>query len=73
MWPHYFILTLFAGAGATTLAAAIADWDWFFLSRNAQAYTRALGRRRARLVYGLCGAAMLAVAVWLLTLTPTQT
>ncbi|MGN0036676.1 MAG: immunity 17 family protein [Bacteroidaceae bacterium] len=72
MWPHYFILTLFAGAGVLTLTAAIANWDWFFLSRNAQTYTRMLGRRRARLVYGLFGIAMLAVALWLLTITPAQ-
>lgn len=60
------ILTgVFFLAGVVALAAAIADWDWFFGTRSA----RSLGgkdRKRGRILYGLIGVSMITGAILLL-------
>ena len=66
MFSHYFILTLFAAAGLTSLLAALCNWDWFFTAQNTRFVVQQVGRSRARLIYGLLGLLLLATAATLM-------
>jgi hypothetical protein len=44
--------------------ASILNWNWFFTAQNAQLIVRNVGRRRARLFYGLLGVIMIGMAVF---------
>ena len=53
---------VFSLAGLVAVGASLAGWDWFFGTRSA----RALGgtsRKRARIIYGVLGVAMI-IAAW---------
>lgn len=64
MTGQYIVQTIFALAGTVSLLAALLDWDWFFTSRNAQPIVRNVGRRRARLFYGILGIIIIGMAVF---------
>ncbi len=64
MNPHYFIQFIFALAGLVSLLAALLDWNWFFTARNTQLIVRNVGRKRARLFYGLLGVVLIGMAVF---------
>lgn len=64
MGAQYFVQALFAIAGLLSLLAAICNWDWFFTAQNAQFVVRNVGRKKARLFYGLIGILMLGMAAY---------
>ena len=64
MAPQYFVQGIFATAGLIALLASILNWNWFFAAQNAQLIVRNVGRRRARLFYGLLGVIMIGMAVF---------
>ena len=57
-------------AGIVSLLAALLDWDWFFTARNTQFVVRNVGRRQARLFYGILGLILIATAVFFVLNTP---
>lgn len=57
---QWLLFGVFTIAGAAALLAALFDSDWLFTSSSARTLSRS--RRRARLFYGICGAAILAAA-----------
>ena len=61
---------IFAAAGIVSLLAALLDWDWFFTARNTQFIVRNVGRRQARLFYGVLGVILIATAVFFVLNTP---
>ena len=61
---HHIIQTIFVISGATALAAAILDWEWFFASANAEFIVKRLGRKRSRLIYGSIGVLFIAAAAF---------
>ena len=46
------------------LLAALLDWEWFFTARNSQFIVQNVGRRQARLFYGVLGLLLIATAVF---------
>ncbi len=64
MGAHYFVQALFAIAGILSLLASVFNWNWFFTAQNAQFIVRNVGRKRARLFYGLLGLVMLGMAFY---------
>ena len=64
MAPQYFVQGIFATAGLIALLASILNWNWFFTAQNAPLIVRNVGRRRARLFYGLLGVIMIGMAVF---------
>ncbi len=64
MGAHYFVQALFAVAGILSLLASVFNWNWFFTAQNAQFIVRNVGRKRARLFYGLVGLIMLGMAFY---------
>ena len=70
MAPQYFVQGIFAIVGPIALVgllsvlAAICNWNWFFTAQNAQLIVRNVGRKRARLFYGLLGIIMIGMAVF---------
>ena len=72
MASQYLIPGIFAAAGIVSLLAALLDWDWFFTARNTQFIVRNVGRRRARLFYGVLGLILIATAVFFIMNTPPR-
>ena len=72
MASQYLIQGIFAVAGIVSLLAALLDWDWFFTTRNTQFIVRNVGRRQARLFYGILGVILIATAVFFILNTPHQ-
>ena len=72
MASQYLIQGIFAVAGIVSLLAALLDWDWFFTTRNTQFIVRNVGRRQARLFYGILGVILIATAVFFVLNTPHQ-
>ncbi|WP_288315110.1 immunity 17 family protein [uncultured Mediterranea sp.] len=70
MASQYLIQGIFAAAGIVSLLAALLDWDWFFTARNTQFVVRNVGRRQARLFYGVLGLILIATAVFFVLNTP---
>ncbi|MBQ8224860.1 MAG: immunity 17 family protein [Bacteroides sp.] len=68
---HYIIQGIFAVAGVVALLAALLNWDWFFTSRNARLVVDNVGRRQARLFYGLLGLVLIAAALFFFLHTPS--
>ena len=69
MVSQYIIQGIFALAGLVSLWAALLDWDWFFMARNAQFVVRNVGRKQARWFYGVLGLILLAMAAFFFTHT----
>ncbi len=61
---HYIIQGIFALTGLVSLLAALLDWDWFFTARNTQFVVQNVGRRQARMFYGVLGILLIATAVF---------
>ena len=61
---HYIIQGIFALTGLVSLLAALQDWNWFFTARNTQFIVQNVGRRQARLFYGVLGVLLIATAVF---------
>ena len=61
---QYIIQGIFALTGLVSLLAALLDWDWFFTARNTQFIVQNVGRRQARLFYGVLGVLLIATAVF---------
>lgn len=72
MASQYIIQGIFALAGIVSLLASLLDWEWFFTARNAQFVVRNVGRRQARLFYGVLGLILIATSVFFYFNTPTQ-
>ena len=68
MASQYLIQGIFATAGIVSLLAALRDW--FFTARNTQFVVRNVGRRQARLFYGILGLILIATAVFFVLNTP---
>ena len=64
MTGQYIVQGIFALAGITSLLSSLLNWNWFFTAQNAQLIVRNVGRRRARLFYGLLGVIMIGMAVF---------
>lgn len=64
MAAQYFIQILFAVTGIISLLASILNWEWFFTAQNAQFIVRKLGRKRARLFYGIVGIILMIMSVF---------
>ncbi|WP_298072991.1 immunity 17 family protein [uncultured Bacteroides sp.] len=67
---QYLIQGIFAVAGIISLLAALLDWNWFFTAHNTQFIVRNVGRRQARLFYGVLGLILIATAVFFVLNTP---
>lgn len=61
---HYIIQGIFALTGLVSLLAALLDWNWFFTARNTQFIVQNVGRRQARLFYGVLGVLLITTAVF---------
>lgn len=61
--PALIVLCLFLISGILSLCAAIADWNWFFNSKNCRMLTSRLSRRKARWLYGIIGCLILYMTV----------
>lgn len=72
MASQYIIQGIFALAGIVSLLAALLDWDWFFTARNTQFIVHNVGRRQARLFYGVLGLILIATSVFFFFNTPAQ-
>ena len=64
MSPQYFVQGLFALAGIVSILAAVLNWDWFFNTQNVQFIVKNVGRKRARLFYGILGLILVATAIF---------
>jgi hypothetical protein len=64
MAAQYFVWGLFIVAGVVSVLASVFDWNWFFTSQNARFIVENVGRKRARLFYGLLGLIMIAMVVF---------
>lgn len=67
---QYIIQGIFALSGLTALAAAMLNWEWFFTARNTRFIVQNVGRRQARLFYGLLGLLLIGTAVFFFFHTP---
>ena len=70
---QYIVQGIFAVAGITALLAAILDWNWFFTARNTQFIVQNVGRRQARLFYGLLGVILIGTSIFFFLNTPPAT
>lgn len=68
---QYIVQGIFAVAGIISLLAAIFDWEWFFTARNTQFAVKGVGRKRARLFYGVLGVILIGMSVFFFLNTPT--
>ena len=61
------MLVLFIGLGVVALTAAVCNSDWFFQTGGADFFVRRLGRKGARIFYGVLGCLLIGcgVAGWL--------
>ena len=61
---HLFIQIIFAATGVIALLAAILDWEWFFTTDNTRFIVKYVGRKGARITYGILGMLLIAAAVY---------
>ncbi len=57
------LILIFIACGTLALIAAITDAKWLFGSANARMLTATIKRRTARILYGLAGACIIAMAL----------
>ena len=67
---QYIVQGIFAVAGIIALLAAILDWNWFFTARNTQFIVQNVGRRQARLFYGVLGVILIGTSIFFFLNTP---
>lgn len=63
---HYLIEIIFILTGATSLSASLLDWNWFFTTQNTQWVVKNVGRKQARLFYGVLGVILIAAGTFFL-------
>lgn len=54
---------VFVAAGVFSICGAWMDWDWFMLSRKSRFMVGLLGRKGARIFYGLLGIVVIVLGV----------
>lgn len=54
---------LAVAAGAFTVVAAFADWDWFMQNYKARFFVNLLGRQGARTFYAILGLAIIVLGL----------
>lgn len=64
MKMHYVMQAIFATMGIVTLLASLANWEWFFTAQNMQFITSRVGRKGARIIYGILGVTLIALAIF---------
>lgn len=64
MTGQYIVQGIFVLAGTVSLLASLFNWNWFFTTRNAQTIVRNVGRKWARLFYGILGIIIIGMAVF---------
>ena len=67
---QYIVQGIFVVAGIISLLAAVFDWEWFFTARNTQFAVMSVGRKRARLFYGVLGIILIGMSVFFFLNTP---
>lgn len=67
---QYIVQGIFVVAGIISLLAAVFDWEWFFTARNTQFAVKRVGRKRARLFYGVLGIILIGMSVFFFLNTP---
>lgn len=67
---RYFIMGIFALAGLVSLGVGLTGAEWFLSSSNARPVVQYLGRRGARIFYGIVGCILLFMAAWFLLSDP---
>ena len=65
---QYIVQGIFVVAGIISLLAAV--FDWFFTARNTQFAVKSVGRKRARLFYGVLGIILIGMSVFFFLNTP---
>lgn len=55
--------SLFGLCGIMSILASLLNWDWFFRSVNVRMLTFGMRRPWQRVLYGLCGVAMIFMAI----------
>jgi Immunity protein 17 len=48
----------FMAAGGFSIVGAVQDWEWFLQSRKARLFVTLMGRKGARIFYGILGLAL---------------
>ena len=67
---QYIVQGIFVVAGIISLLAAVFDWEWFFTARHKQFAVKCVGRKRARLFYGVLGIILIGMSVFFFLNTP---
>ena len=62
---QYIVQGIFVVAGIISLLA-----EWFFTARNTQFAVKSVGRKRARLFYGVLGIILIGMSVFFFLNTP---
>ena len=57
------VTTIFFLLGILSLLASLANWDWFFASKNSIIFSRWWGRKGARIFYGILGIFIVGMAI----------
>ena len=70
LMSQYIVQGIFVVAGIISLLAAVFDWEWFFTARNTQFAVKSVGRKRARLFYGVLGIILIGMSVFFFLNTP---
>ena len=70
---RYIVQGIVAFAGIIALLAAIFDWTWFFTARNPQFIVQNVGRRQARLFYGVLCVILIGTSIFFFLNTPPAT
>lgn len=68
---QYIPVIILMLVGALIIGAAVKDWDAFFESRKAARLVRLIGRQAARIFYGVLGAIMCGMSVYMVVMTFT--
>ena len=67
---QYIVQGIFVVAGIISLLAAVFDWEGVFTARNTQFAVKRVGRKRARLFYGVLGIILIGMSVFFFLNTP---
>ncbi|MDR1343988.1 MAG: immunity 17 family protein [Tannerellaceae bacterium] len=59
----HLVLLIFVLTGIVSLTSALFDFDWYFQSQRASTFVKRLGRKGARIFYGLLGMTLIAAGV----------
>jgi hypothetical protein len=61
---HNVVQVIFLMSGIVSVLASLLDWDWFFTADNAQFLVKHLGRKGARVAYGITGILFIVAAIY---------